>query len=79
MTMHGQGDLPKLFPESAAMAAVNAPVVEQEEYLVDGRLERWGGPFQEVRSPVGVRRDGQLVEQIVRGRKSTSLSTDFIF
>ena len=39
--------------------------LEQTDYLIDGRMRQWGGPFQEVRSPVCVRTASGCERQLV--------------
>ncbi len=43
---------------------LNEPL-EQTGYLVDGRMRQWGGPFQEVRSPVCIRTASGCERQLV--------------
>jgi glyceraldehyde-3-phosphate dehydrogenase (NADP+) len=54
-----------IFPAEADIPAayrLDAPV-EQTDYLIDGKLHQWGGPVQEVRSPVCVRDGSGIVQK----------------
>jgi len=41
------------------------PPLMQHEYLVAGDLKTWGGPFQEVRSPVFLGSEGNLEAKLL--------------
>ncbi|MCB9202350.1 MAG: NADP-dependent glyceraldehyde-3-phosphate dehydrogenase [Flavobacteriales bacterium] len=61
-----QADLKSLFPEKGVK---NAPLVEQEEYLVDGKFKSWEGPFNEVFSAIGTHSEDSLeVERFYLGK-----------
>ena len=49
--------------------------VNWEHYLINGRLEKWDGAFEEVYSPMGAVRDDGTVEKVYLGR-SPLLSAD---
>jgi glyceraldehyde-3-phosphate dehydrogenase (NADP+) len=56
-------DLKSLFPEASAVPPEYAlSPLEQHEYLVDGVLESWQGPFQEVFSPICLAQHGTLAQ-----------------
>jgi len=59
--------LSNLFPdESAIPTAVKLPdYMEQREYLLDGKMITWQGEMSPVASPVFVRKDGELKQQII--------------
>lgn len=62
-------DLRAIFPLSSDIPEkyrLGAPIV-QREYLIDGELRRWGGPVDEIRSPVSVRTPDGGLEQVVVG------------
>jgi glyceraldehyde-3-phosphate dehydrogenase (NADP+) len=58
--------LSNLFPkEEDVPLAYQINPVEQREYLVDGELKIWSGPFSPVASPVGVYQHGQWQQKII--------------
>ncbi|MBN1532334.1 MAG: NADP-dependent glyceraldehyde-3-phosphate dehydrogenase [Spirochaetes bacterium] len=41
------------------------PRLDQREYLLEGRMARWDGPVQEVRSPVCLREKGEIRQRVL--------------
>lgn len=58
-------ELKSLFPEKGLK---NPPIVEQTEYLVDGKFKTWEGPFTEVYSAVGTQTEGNEIERTYLGK-----------
>jgi glyceraldehyde-3-phosphate dehydrogenase (NADP+) len=57
----------RIFPEASAIPAafrIETPV-QQQSYLVKGKLYQWDGPMQEVLSPVWVRTAAGLSQQVL--------------
>jgi glyceraldehyde-3-phosphate dehydrogenase (NADP+) len=61
-THSASAQLDALFPDAQGIPADYAAVLpcQCREYLVDGELRPWGGPVQEVVSPVLARQNGEL-------------------
>jgi glyceraldehyde-3-phosphate dehydrogenase (NADP+) len=58
--------LSQLFPkESDVPVAVSIPVIEQREYLINGKLKTWSGDLNPVMSPVWTHTTDGLVQKII--------------
>ncbi|MBU1042201.1 MAG: NADP-dependent glyceraldehyde-3-phosphate dehydrogenase [Proteobacteria bacterium] len=57
--------LSNIFPEATAIPADYADALpcDSRQYLVGGELRAWGGPTQEIHSPILVRRGAELTPQ----------------
>jgi len=59
--------LAELFPEASAIPADYAAALpcDSKEYLMGGELRAWGGPMQEIHSPILVRHGQEMHPQII--------------
>ena len=55
-TLANTADLTTIFPEESQIPAeFRVERVHQKEYLINGEIRTWEGPYQEVKSPVWYR------------------------
>lgn len=66
LNMSNQRDLTALFPTIQDIPGnYDIPEVNQTEYLVNGELRQWDGPFQEVSSPVCIRTEAGFERKLL--------------
>ena len=67
-TLANTADLASIFPEESQIPAeFKVERVHQKEYLINGEIRTWEGPFQEVKSPVWYRTADGKLEQATLG------------
>ncbi|MBC8154223.1 MAG: NADP-dependent glyceraldehyde-3-phosphate dehydrogenase [Bacteroidetes bacterium] len=64
--MHPFQQLETLFPaEDQIPADYPVPALHQRDYLINGEMRHWDGPYAEVVSPVFIRTDNGLVRKVI--------------
>ena len=67
-TLANTTDIATIFPEESQIPEeFRVEKVHQKEYLINGEIRTWEGPFQEVKSPVWYRKADGTLEQAVLG------------